>query len=293
MPGTNDDPMQVIFATCDHQPLIAPDDRPLADALAALGVDVVPIPWTEIDPYAILDSPPIVLRSTWDYHRMPTMFLSWLDSLADSGRVTMNPPQVARGNVDKIYLQTLEDAGIAIPKTRWLDRIDNDTIDRAMKEEGWDRAVLKPRIAATAYGTFLISSTSSLSDEELAPATASGALLQEVVPEIVAHGETSIVYAGAAFSHAVVKRAKAGDFRVQKDFGGRVEAASPSVSLLSFAASVMTHVPDSCLYARVDVVESSRGPLLMELELIEPELYFLHVPDAAGRTARLIADRLS
>ena len=66
--------MNVVFATCDHQPLIARDDQPLADALAARGVDVTPIPWTEIDPYAILDAPPIVLRSTWDYHRMPTMF---------------------------------------------------------------------------------------------------------------------------------------------------------------------------------------------------------------------------
>ena len=77
---------------------------------------------------------------------------------------------------------------------------------------------------------------------------------------------------------------------MQQDFGGRVEPASPSTSLLSFAASVMTHVPDTCLYARVDVVESSRGPLLMELELIEPELYFLFVPEAAPRMARSIAD---
>jgi hypothetical protein len=175
VPGTNDDPMQVIFATCDHQPLISSDDRPLAEALGALGIEVVPIPWTELDPYAVVDSPPILLRSTWDYHRMPTLFLSWLDALADSGRATMNPPQIARGNVDKIYLQTLGAAGVAIPKTRWLDRIDNDTIDRAMGEEQWDRAVLKPRIAATAYGTFLMSKGSALPDEDLAPARASGA----------------------------------------------------------------------------------------------------------------------
>jgi glutathione synthase/RimK-type ligase-like ATP-grasp enzyme len=285
--------MNVIFATCDQQPLIARDDQPLADALSAIGVDVVPIPWTEIDPYALIDAPPILLRSTWDYHRMPTMFAAWLDALADAGRVTMNPPRIARDNIDKIYLQTLEGAGIAIPRTHWLDRIDHDTIGRAMKDEEWDRAVLKPRIAATAYGTFLISKDSTLSDDELAPAKATGALLQEVVPEILQDGETSIVYAGGAFSHAVVKRAKDGDFRVQQDFGGRVEPVSPSTSLLSFAASVMSHVADNCLYARVDVVESNRGPLLMELELIEPELYFLHVPDAAPRMAREIAGRLA
>ena len=253
----------------------------------------MPIPWTEIDPYALIDAPPILLRSTWDYHRMPTMFVAWLDALADAGRVTMNPPRIARDNIDKIYLQALEGAGIAIPRTRWLDRIDNDAIGRALTDEGWDRAVLKPRVAATAYGTFLVAKDSTLPDDDLAPARSTGALLQEVVPEILRHGETSIVYAGGAFSHAVVKRAKDGDFRVQQDFGGRVEPVSPSTSLLSFAASVMTHVDDTCLYARVDVVESSRGPLLMELELIEPELYFLHVADAAPRMAREIVSRLS
>jgi glutathione synthase/RimK-type ligase-like ATP-grasp enzyme len=285
--------MNVVFATCEQQPLIARDDQPLADALAARGVNVTPIPWTELDPYAILDAPPIILRSTWDYHRMPTMFGAWLAGLADSGRATWNPPEIARGNIDKIYLQALESAGIAIPRTRWLDRVDNDILDRSLSDDGWDRAVLKPRIAATAYGTFLISRGAALSDDDLTPARASGALLQEVVPEIVERGETSIVYAGGAFSHAVQKRAKAGDFRVQQDFGGRVEPASPSTALLSFAASVMTHVPDPCLYARVDVVETSRGPLLMELELIEPELYFLIVPDAATRMADLIANLLS
>lgn len=71
-----------------------------------------------------------------------------------------------------------------------------------------------------------------------------------------------------------------------------VEVASPSDAALAFATSVMTHVPPDCLYARVDVVESSRGPLLVELELIEPELYFLNVPEAASHLAQLLIDRL-
>ncbi len=146
----------MIFATCDHQPLITDDDRPLAEALQARGVDVTPIPWTELDPYALIDSPPILLRSTWDYHRVPTMFISWLQTLEHSGRPTWNPPAVARGNVDKIYLKALEQAGVAIPTTRWLDRIDAEAVDRILEEESWTQAVLKPRIGATAYGTFLV-----------------------------------------------------------------------------------------------------------------------------------------
>jgi glutathione synthase/RimK-type ligase-like ATP-grasp enzyme len=285
--------VNVVFATCDHKPLLAPDDELLADALRARGVDVTPIPWTELDPYAVVDSPPIVLRSTWDYHRVPTLFVSWLRALEDSGRAAWNPPAIARGNVDKIYLQGLEAAGLAIPRTRWIDRIDGDVCDRILGEEGWARAVLKPRIAATAYGTFLIEPGTALSEEDLAPARASGALVQEVIPEIVERGEISIVYAGGTFSHAVLKRAKDGEFRVQQDFGGRVEPHAPSSRVLAFADRVIATVPEPCLYARVDVVESSRGPLLMELEMIEPELYFLFVPEAAPRMAGLIVDRLS
>ena len=285
--------MNLVFATCDHQPLVARDDQPLADALKARGVDVTPIPWTELDPYAQLGAPPILLRSTWDYHRVPTMFVSWLRALDEAGRAVWNPPGVALGNVDKIYLKDLEAAGIAIPNTRWIDQIDAGSVDRILDEQGWAQAVLKPRIGATAYGTFLVDRGTALSDEDLHPARASGALLQEVVPEVVDRGEIAIVYAGGQFSHAILKRAKAGEFRVQQDFGGRVEATAPSSAALAFADRVMTHVPSTCLYARVDIVESSRGPLLMEVELIEPELYFLIVPEAAHRMAELIVGHLS
>lgn len=285
--------MTVIFATCHDQPLIAPDDQPLAAALGAQGVTVTPIPWTAIDRVALVDAPPVLLRSTWDYHRSPMVFWSWLTAVGDSGRTVWNTPSIAGGNIDKVYLQQLETRGIAIPRTRWLDRPDQATVRQVLADEEWDRAVLKPRIAATAYGTFLVTRESELSDRDLAPARSSGALLQEFVPEIEGHGEISAVYCDGVFSHAVSKRAKAGDYRVQQDFGGSVEPITPSPKLLSFTDRVMATVNGPTLYARVDVVESSRGPLLMELELIEPELYFLYVPAAATTFANAILRRLS
>ena len=285
--------MTIIFATCDDQPLTAADDQILVDALTPLGISVTPIPWTEIDPFAQIDAPPIVLRSTWDYQRVPIMFSLWLTALEDSGRAVWNDAAVARGNIDKIYVKQLEAAGIAIPRTRWLDAVDERSVQRALEDERWPRAVLKPRIAATAYGTVLVTPETSLSDDDLAPARASGALLQEFVPEVLDRGETSLMYCDGGFSHAVSKRAKAGDYRVQKDFGGEVEPVMPSPDVIAFADRVMATVPSQCLYARVDVVETTRGPVLMELELIEPELYFLVVPSAAGRFATAIANKLA
>ncbi len=283
----------IVFATCSHQPFITTDDQLLADALSALGYQVEPEPWTDIDPDTHLVADPVVLRSTWDYHRVPTMFAAWLEAMADSGRPLLNPADVARGNIDKIYLQGLEAAGIAIPRTRWIETPDAASLDAILREELWAQAVLKPRIGATAHGTFLIGPDLLPSEDDLAPARASGALVQEFVPEIRDRGEVSLVYSGGQFSHAVVKRATNGEFRVQKDFGGAVEVMAPSREMLAFGDAVMAQVPASCAYARVDVVDSARGPLLMELELIEPELYFSIVPGSAERMARVIVDRLS
>jgi glutathione synthase/RimK-type ligase-like ATP-grasp enzyme len=283
----------IVFATCAHQPFITADDQPLADALAALGCPVEPEPWTDIDPDTHLRSDPVVLRSTWDYHRVPTMFTAWLDAMADSRRPLLNPADVARANIDKIYLQDLAAAGIAMPRTRWLAQPDAAAIEAVLGEERWNRAVLKPRIGATAHGTFLVAAGQLPTGDELAAARASGALLQEFIPEIHDRGEVSMVYAGGVFSHAVTRRGKTGDFRVQQDFGGMVEALTPSPGLLAFGDAVMAHVPASCAYARVDVVDGARGPLLMELELIEPELYFTIVPGSAEQMARVIVDRLA
>lgn len=283
--------MNVVFATCAHQPYITDDDKPLADALTALGYRVEPEPWTDIDPDTHVAADPVVLRSTWDYHRIPTMFRAWLAAMADANRPLLNPADVVGENIDKIYLQRLEQAGIAIPVTRWIDKPDAESLAAVLAEQGWKQAVIKPRIAATAYGTFLLRADSLLAEDDLAPARASGALVQEFIPEI-ADGEMSLVYAGGRFSHAVVKRAANGDFRVQKDFGGVVKVVTPSAAILAFGEAVVATVPESCAYARVDVVETSRGPLLMELELIEPELYFGIVPGSAERMAQAIVERL-
>ena len=283
----------IVFATCAHQPFITADDQPLADALGALGYPVEPEPWTDIDPDTHLTADPVVLRSTWDYHRVPTMFAAWLEAMADSGRPLLNPAGVARGNLDKIYLQGLERAGIAIPATRWIETPTTALLESVLLEERWAQAVIKPRIGATAYGMCLLGDGPMPTDEELAPARASGALVQEFIPAIRERGEVSMVYAGGRFSHAVAKRANDSDFRVRKDFGGVVEQVTPSAGLLAFGDSVMAQVPTSCVYARMDLVESARGPLLMELDLIEPELYFSIVPGSAERMAQLIVDRLS
>ena len=110
------------------------------------------------------------------------------------------------------------------------------------------------------------------------------------MPEIGA-GEGSLIFIDGEFSHAVLKRPAAGEFRVQYDFGGRIESLAPAVSLRAFAERVLAVVPYAWVYARVDVVETGRGPTLMELELIEPDLFLARAPAAADRLADALVHR--
>jgi glutathione synthase/RimK-type ligase-like ATP-grasp enzyme len=279
-------PLQLCFATCATRPRITEDDALLAEAFDAVGVAVQARPWTAIEPLA--GTVPILLRSTWDYHHQPARFAAWLSAMSAAGALLLNPAATVRGNMDKMYLRELEARGIPIPRTRWIDRPDRESIAATLDEEGWDLAVLKPRIGATSHGTLLVDRTAALSDDVLIPVRESGGLIQEFLPEIQEAGEFSLIYFDGSFSHAARKLPRRGEFRVQNDFGGTVEVAVPSREAMQLGHALLASVARPCPYARVDLVETRRGPLLMELELIEPVLFFGLAPAAAARLAQVV-----
>ncbi len=191
-------------------------------------------------------------------------------------------------NADKIYLRDLGEAGIALPQTHWFESGERPDCDALLRDWELARAVLKPRISATAFGTHLITAGGTLGEEEWTALETSGGLLQAFVPEVESQGELSLVYVDGEFGHAVRKRPASGDFRVQGDFGGSVERIAPAGSARAFGDAVLAAVSRPWLYARVDLVETDRGPVLMELELIEPDL-FLTSAAAARLAAALLA----
>jgi len=115
--------------------------------------------------------------------------------------------------------------------------------------------------------------------------------VQPYVPAIE-DGEVSLVCLGGELSHAVLKRAAAGDFRVQSDYGGSVEPHRPTAAERALVRSVLDAVGETA-YARIDVVTTAQGPLLMEVEVIDPELFLPLDPAAAARFARVLAGRLA
>jgi glutathione synthase/RimK-type ligase-like ATP-grasp enzyme len=281
------------LATSRRYAGLVADDRLAAARLRALGVNVRPIVWTDevssCDGCAV-----VVVRSCWDYHLVPDRFHAWTRSVEARGVGVWNPPTMIAWNTDKSYLRALRAQGVRVPETVWLDRGEPCDLAVTLSARGWARAVVKPTISATAWRTFLTQPATAGSDqagldEVLAD---SGALVQQFVDEIETDGEWSLVFFDGAFSHAVIKRPLAGDFRVQEEFGGRAEPRTPSAPVVEAAAHALSQVPGAPLYARVDGVIARGAFTLMEMELIEPSLFLGSDPGAVDRFVSALLRRL-
>ncbi|HET9252539.1 MAG TPA: hypothetical protein VFP58_10530 [Candidatus Eisenbacteria bacterium] len=273
--------MRILLAGCRDYLLTKSDDV-LASALRRRGVETVASPWDEIHADRLEKGDLVCIRSTWDYFLgRAEEFRRWIESFSRNPERLVNPPDTALWNLDKIYLRELHAAGVPIPETRWIESVEDGALGATLKDAGWDLAVVKPRVAGGGHGTYRVGPDTKLTDKERVPAYASGALVQEYVTEIESRGEISLMYLAGKFSHAIVKRTSSGDFRVQSQFGGTIERIEAGPPLREFGAEVLRRAARPWVYARVDLVERATGPVLMELEILEPDLFFTQEPRAA------------
>lgn len=280
------------FVTCDALPELTPDDRRAASALVARGHDVRPVVWSDatIDWRAFAA---LVLRSCWDYHKQPDAFRAWLDAIERDGAPLHNSARQARWNMDKRYLRDLEARGVATVPTRWLEPGDTSDLAAIRQSTGWRDLVVKPAISATAWRLHRVAASVRAWPAELESQLADGAWLVQPFVEAIGDGEWSLVFFDGRFSHAALKRPRDGDFRVQEEYGGRSDAATPPPGIVAQAASILDTLPERPLYARVDGVVSSDRFVLLELELLEPVLFFGLEPAAVDRFANALESRLT
>jgi hypothetical protein len=280
------DRLRVALATCRAVPALSEDDQHLVAALRAQGAVSEAVVWDDpsVD-WNAFDR--VVIRSCWDYHVQARRFLDWVGRCEATGVALWNPPATIRGNVHKSYLERLARAGARVTPTRVLASGMAVRLGDVLAAEGWRRAVVKPAISASAFGTFAVEATTAAAHQrELDDLLVHGdVLVQPFVDEVVDQGEWSLIFFAGGYSHAVLKRARTGDFRIQTEFGGSALAAEPPARLLSDAEQLLLPLSDPWLYARVDGVEAGGRLLLMELELIEPMLFFAGQPAAAARFA--------
>jgi glutathione synthase/RimK-type ligase-like ATP-grasp enzyme len=271
----------VALVTYSGLPELSEDDRLLIPALRQFGVNAVPVAWDADVEWERFDH--AVIRSCWDYHLRAAEFLGWIDETERSGISLHNSAGLVRWNADKRYLRQLQDAGVRIAPTVWVDDSEEADVHAVLKSERWESAVVKPTVSASAHRL------KRVFIGEPAVSVSGPTLVQQFVPEVISPGEWSLVFFRGEYSHAVVKTPTPGDFRVQWQFGGTAKVAEPSRRLIDAAYRIFDALPELPLYARIDGTEDEDGFVLMEVELIEPVL-FLGLGGAASRFAGAIAN---
>ena len=223
----------------------------------------------------------------WDYHLRLPEFVDWLEGRAVDARALVNPHGLVRWNLHKSYLDDLSAAGCAVIDTVRVPRGGPASLGALLRERGWPEAVVKPAVSASAHRTFRVArDEAGARQADLEAILGEGdALVQPLAPEVLESGEWSIVFLAGVFSHAVLKRGAAGEFRVQEEFGGHATPGDPGPGVKTQAVAVLAAAPGRSAYARVDGIVREGRFILMELELIEPVLYLGTEPHAAGRLA--------
>lgn len=251
----------------------------LSAALETAGAQVVARPWTAADAFDDVDGATPLL--VWAYHLDAQLWYDHLDTWATGAVPLANRPDVLRWNTDKQYLTSLAASGAPVVPTLTVEQVTPDVIRQAHERFG-PSLVAKPRISGGAHQTTRIETGVVVSEPPAGPA-----LIQPFLPAVVEEGELSLIYFGGAFSHAVSKVAKRGDFRVQPQWGSTLTRAEPTAEALATAQLVLEAAPSGLAYARVDLIRIADGRLaLMELELIEPDLYLRYAPDRTEAFAK-------
>ena len=262
----------------------------LAPALTELGHELQIIDWRA--PLADFAGVPLVLLGTpWDYQDNLAEFLAKIDALETAGITLCNSPETVRWNIDKRYLAALADLGARTIPTIWVEHPAAGDIARAFGHFGSERVVVKRQVGAGAEGQQIFSR-----DEPLASDWSMDrpAMIQPFQSAIRSEGEYSFVFIDGELSHALLKHAANGDYRIQSIYGGSNRAIDPAQADVASAAAILDLLPlDLPLYARIDMVRGDDGRLqLMEAELIEPYLYPEEGPDLGPRLAQAINRRL-
>ena len=267
------------------------EDELLTTALEQKGFKVTRTSWDD-DGFDWTNTRFALFRATWDYFHRFAEFQLWLKKRAQQIEF-INPYSVIQWNMNKKYLGILQQKGINIPPSLFLEQGENSSLKNVLQRTGWSKAILKPSVGGGARHTYLFNEddVDHYEDTFQRLVSTESVLVQEFQENIKSKGEVSFMVFGGQYSHAVLKKAKTGDFRVQDDFGGTLHSYIASQEEKTFVEQVIAQCAQSPIYARVDVMCDNHNELcLSELEMIEPELWFRKHEDAAQTMANAVFD---
>ncbi|MCS6992190.1 MAG: hypothetical protein NZL95_10085 [Chitinophagales bacterium] len=265
------------------------EDKLLTEALERLGYHVQRTNWDNPN-YDWSATHAAVFRTTWDYFHRADSFRRWLKDVCAHTRL-INDYEVVMWNMDKTYLLVLQQRGLAIPPTLLVHAGSSQTLKGILSICCWEEVILKPAISGAARHTYRFTAREATAYEPVFQQLIGqeAVLLQQFQPSVLKRGEAALMFFDGRYSHAVLKRARPGDFRVQDDFGGTVHPYQPAADEIELARKALQCSPQPPVYGRVDLLWNEAGkPLVSELELIEPELWLRCSEPAAA----LFADAL-
>lgn len=282
--------MRIAIATCKNIPEPDPDEELLVAALRRAGLTPIVLPWDDASaPFAAQDL--VVIRSTWNYFERVDEFVAWAERVAASTRL-LNPPSIIAWNAKKTYLRDLEARGVDIVPTVFVAKGERRAVRDILRERGWETIVVKPVVSAGSFRTERFSSADADRAQSFLDGLTSDrdAMVQEWMPTVDTYGERSLVWIDGEVTHAIRKSPR---------FAGGVESVSAEVPIAdderAFAMRALAPFAADLLYGRVDMVREGAtdgGSLrIMELELVEPSLFFLQAPRALERFTAAIARR--
>lgn len=267
------------------------DDKNLDAPMAELGWQTSHVSWRDkaVD-WNQFEA--VIIRSTWDYQEDANAFMQVLGDIEQSEAVLLNSLAIAKWNINKNYLREVDIKGADIIPTIWLEDFDFSKLAQYFKGFNTNQIVIKPTISANSDNTFWLKEANYLAQEKLLKSSLKNRqlMVQPFISAIVEEGEYSLFYFAGKYSHCILKTPKKGDFRVQEDHGGVLQSINPSKDLLTTGSKALQTIPEEVLYARIDLVEHEGVYKLMEIELIEPSLYFNLDENAAARFSQAFVD---
>jgi len=221
-----------------------------------------------------------IVRNTWDYHQKIESFLGVLGKIDNSSCHLMNPLTVIQKNWHKKYLLEFQKKGVpTVPSVNF--NVNN--YEEYFEKWNCQKLLLKPYVSASAFGIVFLEKGKALPSS-----LPKEGLLQPFQSEIT-KGETSLIFFDGQLSHSVLKSPKKGDFRIQAEYGGIFKRIVPDDSLVSLSQEIL---PQDHLFARCDWIRLKTGWALMELELIEPALYFSFAPESVSHLVKAIETKV-
>ncbi len=271
---------KIAIVSCDKWINRIKEDQLLVFHLNQEGCDAEIISWE--NPFnSYSDYSAMIVRSVWGYQDNYSEFKAWLENIKNIGIPLFNNQDIIMNNIRKNkQFEILKKNKIPLIDTEFIYNVDD--LDQYINSNS--KKVIKPIISGSGENTFIVGNgkipiNPSLEEikkiySEVLSEKDNGIMIQPYIEEIQ-NGEFACVYIDGVNTHNMLRFP---GVLSRKDKPKFVPHLPESVQQLATTVSELEEYKDY-LYMRVDIVMKDNNPVIMEVELADPDLLFKYIPD--------------